>query len=72
MIRTVETPDKQNILIELPQNYVGKQIEIIAFRIDEANEKTSFDDKILTHFANENVLAKDWLSQVEDIAWENL
>jgi hypothetical protein len=72
MIRTVVTPDKQNILIELPQNYVGKQIEIIAFRIDEANEKTAIDDKILTHFASENVLAKDWLSQEEDIAWKNL
>lgn len=72
MIRTVVIPDKQNILIELPQNYVGKQIEIIAFRIDEANEKTAIDDKILTHFASENVLAKDWLSQEEDIAWKNL
>ncbi len=72
MIRTVVTPDKQNILIELPQNYVGKQIEIIAFRIDEENEKTAIDDKILTHFASENVLAKDWLSQEEDIAWKNL
>ena len=72
MIRTVVTPDKQNILIELPQNYVGKQIEIIAFRIDEANEKTAIDDKILTHFASEKVLAKDWLSQEDDIAWKNL
>ncbi len=72
MIRTVVTPDKQNILIELPQNYVGKQIEIIAFRIDEANEKNVIDDKILTHFASEKVLAKDWLSQEEDIAWQNL
>jgi hypothetical protein len=72
MIRTVVTPDKQNILIELPQNYVGKQIEIIAFRIDEANEKNVIDDNILTHFASEKVLAKDWLSQEEDIAWQNL
>ena len=47
MIRAVVTPYKQNILIELPQNYVGKQIEIIAFRIDEANEKTAIDDKYL-------------------------
>jgi RNA binding exosome subunit len=72
MIRTVVTPDIQNILIELPQNYVGKQIEIIAFRIDEANEKNVIEDNILTHFASEKVLAKDWLSQEEDIAWQNL
>lgn len=72
MIRTVVTPDKQNILIELPQSYIGKQIEVIAFAIDEANEKNAINDNILTHFASEKVLAKDWLSPEEDKAWQYL
>ena len=29
-------------------------------------------DKILTHFASEKTLAKDWLSVEEDEAWKNL
>ncbi len=29
-------------------------------------------DKILTHFAIEKSLAKDWLSPEEDEAWKNL
>ncbi len=35
MIRTLITPQQQNISINLPQNYVGKQVEVIAFTIDE-------------------------------------
>ena len=30
------------------------------------------NDKIFTHLASEKALAKDWLSPVEDEAWENL
>ncbi len=29
-------------------------------------------DPILTHFASEQVLAKDWLSEEEDEAWKDL
>jgi hypothetical protein len=30
------------------------------------------NDKILTHFASEKSLAKDWFSPEEDEAWKNL
>lgn len=30
------------------------------------------NDKVLTHFASEKALAKDWLSSEEDEAWKNL
>lgn len=30
------------------------------------------NDKVLTHFASEKSLAKDWLSPEEDEAWKNL
>ncbi|MCD6012701.1 MAG: hypothetical protein K0Q79_2563 [Flavipsychrobacter sp.] len=67
MVRTVITPDKGNISIELPQNYIGKQVEIIAFTIEEATKDTP-----LTHYASEQSLAKDWLAKEEDDAWKNL
>lgn len=31
MIRTIIIPDNQTVLFEIPKDYVGKEIEIIAF-----------------------------------------
>ncbi len=39
MIRTVVTPDQQTISFDIPQSYIGKEIEIIAFAKDEAVSK---------------------------------
>jgi hypothetical protein len=35
MIRTVITAEKNSLLLSLPDNYVGRQVEVIAFTIDE-------------------------------------
>ena len=35
MIRTTLIPDKQSISFDIPSDYIGKQIEIIAFALDE-------------------------------------
>lgn len=43
---------------------------MIAFTIDEA--ATAVADVPLTHFASQNVLAKDWLTPQEDSAWQLL
>lgn len=69
MIRTVITPRNEQISIDVPHDYVGKKVEIIAFTIEEA---TSVVDKPLTHIASEKVLAKDWLTAEEDEAWKDL
>jgi hypothetical protein len=39
MIRTVVTPDKQDINLHIPKSYVGKKIEVIVFSIDEADSE---------------------------------
>ena len=72
MIRTVLTPDQQNISIRLPENYVGKQVEVIAFTINDYAEIEVDLDKPVTHLASEIVFAKDWLTTEEDEAWKNL
>ncbi len=72
MIRTILKPDNQNISIRLPQDFVGKQVEVIAFTVDEAIPEPKTNDKTQTHFASEAVLAKDWLTHEEDLAWKNL
>lgn len=72
MIRTVITPQQQQISIDLPQNYIGKKVEIIAFTVDEASADMPTLDKTLTHLASERSLGKDWLTQNEDAAWQDL
>ncbi len=71
MVRTIIKSATKSILIEVPQEFVGKEVEVIAFTTEETYLKNT-TDLILTHFASEKVLAKDWLSPEEDIAWQNL
>jgi hypothetical protein len=35
MIRKILTPDKQTITLDIPVEYVGREIEVIAFAVDE-------------------------------------
>jgi hypothetical protein len=35
MVRTLVTPEDQNILIRVPEDYIGKQVEVIAFTLEE-------------------------------------
>lgn len=72
MIRTVITPQQQQISIDLPQNYIGKKVEIIAFTMDEASADIPTSDKTLTHLPSERSLGKDWPTQNEDTAWQDL
>jgi hypothetical protein len=62
----------QIISIRLPKEYVGKQVEIIAFTIEETISCETKPDQILTQFASEKVLARDWLTAQEDAAWQDL
>ena len=39
MIRTVVTADNNILALTLPNNYVGKQVEVIAFTVDEPKQK---------------------------------
>ena len=72
MVRTIITPEQQNISISLPENFIGKQIEVIAYPITEVKDAHEITDKPLTYFACEKSLAKDCISPEEDNAWKNL
>ncbi len=72
MIRTVVKPSNRSISINLPEEFVGKQVEVIAFTIEEADNAIESMDNITTHFATEGVLAKTWLTTEEDEAWQDL
>jgi hypothetical protein len=38
MIRTIITPKKQDVSIHVPENYIGKQIEVLMYDIDELKQ----------------------------------
>ena len=40
MVRTIVIPDKQSISFDIPNHYIGKQIEVIVFAKDEGIAKT--------------------------------
>ena len=50
MIRTIVTPDKEHISLSIPKNYIGIEIEVIAFSREETlplklnhNKKVTFN-----------------------------
>jgi hypothetical protein len=38
MIRTVLIPDKNHFSLSIPDFYIGKRVEVIAFALDESSE----------------------------------
>ena len=59
-----------DIVIQLPDSEKQKLSELL--KKESTAKSNAGKDEILTHFASENVLAKDWLSPEEDEAWKNL
>ena len=45
MIRTVITPDKNILSFNIPDKYIGKKMEVIAFAIDEPAEDVIYTTK---------------------------
>ncbi|WEA02407.1 hypothetical protein [Mucilaginibacter sp. SJ] len=45
MIRTKVTPENQDISIHIPQDYVGKQIEVLLYAVDELQEEKIAEGK---------------------------
>lgn len=56
------------IIRQLPYNEKLKLSEVL----NEETKRKLGNDKIMTHFASEKALSKDWLSPEEDEAWKNL
>ncbi len=50
MIRTLLTPQQQNISIQVPQSYVGKPIEVLLFALDEPTEENIKPKKSMSDF----------------------
>ncbi|HBG87234.1 MAG TPA: DUF2281 domain-containing protein [Marinilabiliaceae bacterium] len=57
-----------DLVKQLPDNEKMKLAEVLEYETNRLSE----DDKTLTHYASEKVLARDWLIPEEDEAWKDL
>jgi len=74
MIHTIVVPNNQTVSFNIPQKYIGKELEVIIFEKEEEMKKNDFPEKTKTFSelsVSEKSLAKDWLSD-EDKRWDNL
>jgi len=39
MVRTIITPDNTNVNLSIPQDYVGRKIEVLYYPVDEVTEE---------------------------------
>ena len=46
MVRTIVTPENQDIHLQVPKSYVGKKIEVIAFAIEEGRHRTKKNEDV--------------------------
>ncbi len=72
MVRTLITPENTSISLEVPASFIGKQVEVIAFTVNDFVEENIEQDDTLAHYASQKSLEKDWLTDEEDKAWQNL
>ncbi len=51
MIRTVVIPDKNFLSLNIPDKYIGKKLEVIAFAVDEPSENVIYMTKKTKQFS---------------------
>ena len=50
MLRTTITPENMDVHISVPQNYVGKKLEVLLFAADEVVEESSIPKNSMAKF----------------------
>jgi hypothetical protein len=44
MIRQIIKPSKRTITVEIPESFIGKKIELLAFEVDEKQEERDISE----------------------------
>jgi hypothetical protein len=60
MIRTVVTPDKNLLSLNIPDRYVGKRLEVIAFAVDETLDDVIYTAKKHKRFSSVSLNTKGY------------
>ncbi len=64
MIRTIITPEKQDISLHIPESYIGKQVEVLLYATDELKEPRDTNKKKASEFRGALNLSQE---QYDDI-----
>jgi hypothetical protein len=68
----INLPLNFNQVVDLVKQLPYKEKLRLTEVLKNETKQTQGNDKILTHFASEKMLAKDWLLPEEDEAWKDL
>jgi len=68
----INLPLNFNQVVDLVKQLPYKEKLRLAEVLKKGTKQMPENDKVLTHFASEKVLAKDWLLPEEDEAWKDL
>jgi hypothetical protein len=61
MIRKVITPDKNRLSFNIPDKYIGKKLEIIAFDMDETSEDIIYPTQNKKNFSAIKINTKGFI-----------
>ena len=50
MIKTIVTPQNNSLYLEIPNNYIGREIEVLLYAKDELEEETIKPKKTMANF----------------------
>jgi transcription antitermination factor NusA-like protein len=45
MIRTVVTPENQNLSIHIPADYIGREVEVLLYAVDELKQPEKMSER---------------------------
>ena len=65
MIRTIITPEKQDISIHIHEDYIGKQVEVLLYATDELKESKDTDRKKPSEFRGTLNLSQDQYNDIQ-------
>jgi hypothetical protein len=57
MIKTIVTPQNNSIYLSIPNNYIGRELEVLLFAKDELEEEKSKPKKTMANFTG--ILSED-------------
>ena len=68
----INLPLNFNQVVDIVRQLPYKEKLLLSKVLKKETKQIPENDKTLTHFASEKVLAKDWLLHEEDEAWKDL
>ncbi len=71
MIRTIITPDNQDLSIHVPESYIGKEVEVLLYVLDEVDQMEKKSPKKSSDFRGALKLTEeqyqDFQQHIKDI-----